>query len=64
MITNHPYWPLYYTGIQIYKMGMTGVEPASDGLKARCITVLLHTRISHTGFEPIFEDSESPVLSC
>ena len=28
MITNHPYWPLYYTGIQIYEMGMTGVEPA------------------------------------
>ena len=38
------------------KMGMTGLEPASDGLKARCITVLLHTRMSHTGFEPVLED--------
>ena len=37
-------------------MGMTGLEPASDGLKARCITVLLHTRMSHTGFEPVLED--------
>ena len=52
-------FPLHHQSV----MGMTGVEPASDGLKARCITVLLHTRISHTGLEPIFEDSESPALS-
>ena len=31
------------------QMGMTGVEPAYHGLKARCIAVLLHTRMSHTG---------------
>ena len=37
-------------------VGMTGLEPASDGLKARCITVLLHTQMSHTGFEPVLED--------
>ena len=33
-------------------MGMTGVEPASFGLKDRCITGLLHTLTSHTGLEP------------
>ena len=38
------------------KMGMTGVEPAYHGLKARCIAVLLHTRMSHAGFEPTLED--------
>ena len=27
------------------QMGMTGVEPAYHGLKARCIAVLLHTRM-------------------
>ena len=37
-------------------MGMTGVEPAYHGLKARCIAVLLHTRMSHTGLEPVSED--------
>ena len=31
------------------QMGMTGVEPAYHGLKARCIAVLLHTRMSHAG---------------
>ena len=31
------------------QMGMTGVEPAYHGLKARCIAVLLHTQMSHTG---------------
>ena len=30
-------------------MGMTGVEPASLGLKDRCITDLLHTHKSRTG---------------
>ena len=38
------------------QMGMTGVEPAYHGLKARCIAVLLHTRMSHAGFEPTLED--------
>ena len=38
------------------KMGMTGVEPAYHGLKARCIAVLLHTHISHTGLEPVSGD--------
>ena len=38
------------------KMGMTGVEPACHGLKARCIAVLLHTPMSHAGFEPTLED--------
>ena len=38
------------------KKGMTGVEPAYHGLKARCIAVLLHTRMSHAGFEPTLED--------
>ena len=30
-------------------MGMTGVEPALDGLKVRCIAALLHTLKSRTG---------------
>ena len=47
----------------IIQMGMTGVEPAYHGLKARCIAVLLHTRMSHAGFEPTLEDQKSPVLS-
>ena len=34
-------------------VGMTGLEPASDGLKARCITVLLHTRMSSPLSSPI-----------
>ena len=38
------------------QMGMTGVEPAYHGLKARCIAVLLHTPMSHAGFEPTLED--------
>ena len=38
------------------KMGMTGVEPAYHGLKARCIAVLLHTQMSHTGLEPVSGD--------
>ena len=44
------------------KMGMTGCRKpmlriaAYHGLKARCIAVLLHTRMSHAGFEPTLED--------
>ena len=29
---------------------------AYHGLKARCIAVLLHTRMSHTGLEPVSGD--------
>ena len=57
-------------------MGMTGVEPAYHGLKARCIAVLLHTQMSEVpcpvlldewdaaaiGFEPISQDSKSWVM--
>ena len=39
--------PLHHQSV----MGMTGVEPASDGLKARCITVLLHTHSASRGTE-------------
>ena len=38
------------------QMGMTRVEPAYCGLKDRCNAVLLHTRMSHTGLEPVSED--------
>ena len=38
------------------KKGMTGVEPAYHGLKARCKAVLLHTQMSHTGLEPVSGD--------
>ena len=38
--------PLHHQSILV---GMTGVEPASDGLKARCITVLLHTHSASRG---------------
>ena len=48
---------------------MTGVEPASFGLKDRCITGLLHTLTSHTwrwaviGLESIFQGPKSRVLT-
>ena len=44
------------------KMDMTGCRKpmlriaAYHGLKARCIAVLLHTRMSHAGFEPALGD--------
>ena len=44
------------------QMGMTGCRKpmlriaAYHGLKARCIAVLLHTRMSHTGLEPVSGD--------
>ena len=44
------------------QMGMTGCRKPMlriavyHGLKARCIAVLLHTRMSHAGFEPTLED--------
>ena len=44
-------------------MGMTGVEPASLGLKDRCITDLLHTHKPRTGIEPVSDDWKSPVLA-
>ena len=44
MVRSHPVCPLNYGD-----MGMTGVEPALDGLKVRCIAALLHTLKSRTG---------------
>ena len=44
-------------------MGMTGVEPALDGLKVRCIAALIHTLKSRTGVEPVSDDWKSPVLA-
>lgn len=44
------------------KMGMTGCRKtmlrivAYHGLKARCIAILLHTLMSHTGVEPVLGD--------
>ena len=48
MVRGHPVCPLAYGD----KMGMTGVEPAYLGLKVRCIAVMLHAQMSHTGIAP------------
>ena len=83
MVRGHPVYPLAYgdrycvaraprtqaSHAPRTKMGMTGVEPASFGLKDRCITGLLHTLTSHTGrwavigLEPIFQGPKSRVLT-
>lgn len=46
-VRSGPVCPLAYR--DKYIVGMTGVEPASHGLKARCITVLLHTHTAPDG---------------
>ena len=40
---SHPVYPLAYGDIM--KMGMTGFEPAWNGLKVRCIASMLHVHM-------------------